>query len=85
MTLKERLLQEIEYAPETLLQSCLEFILLHKNSSDFSSSNQPQKSDKPLWEIADDIIATIPDESFDLLPHDAAANLDHYLYGTPQE
>lgn len=72
MTLKERLLQEIEYAPETLLQSCLEFILSKKNGSDFPSPNEAKQSNKPLWEIADDIIATIPEESFDLLPNNAA-------------
>ena len=32
MTLKEQLLQEIEQAPEILLQSCLELILSHKPS-----------------------------------------------------
>jgi predicted nuclease of restriction endonuclease-like (RecB) superfamily len=74
MTLKERLIQEIEYAPETLIQSCLEFILSNKNDSHFPSPNQPKQSDKPLWEIADDIIATIPQQSFDLLPNDAAAS-----------
>jgi antitoxin (DNA-binding transcriptional repressor) of toxin-antitoxin stability system len=34
----------------------------------------------PLWQIADEIIATIPVSSFDLIPPDAAANLDRYLY-----
>ncbi len=32
MTLKEQLLQEIEQAPEILLQFCLELILSHKPS-----------------------------------------------------
>ena len=62
-----------------------QFILSNKNGSHFPSPNQPKQSDKPLWEIADDIIATIPEKSFDLLPNNAAANLDHYLYGTPQK
>ena len=86
MTLKEQLIQEIEQAPETLLQSCLEFILLNKKLNYSSSQNQTNPTDKPIWEIADEIIATIPEDSFNCLPTDAAANLDYYLYGnSPKE
>jgi len=79
MTAKEQLLQEIEQAPESLVQSCLELILSHK-----TPVSSPQNN-KPIWEIADEIIATIPKESFDQIPTDAAANLDHYLYGNPPQ
>ncbi|WP_241674114.1 hypothetical protein [Microcystis aeruginosa] len=40
-----------------------------------TSAPSPQ-TNKPIWEIADEIIATIPEESFDQIPTDAAANLD---------
>ncbi|MFM6063345.1 MAG: hypothetical protein ACKPAE_13210 [Microcystis panniformis] len=79
MTAKEQLLQEIETASESLVQSCLELILSHKTSAPSSPNN------KPIWEIADEIIATIPEESFDQIPTDAAANLDHYLYGNSSQ
>jgi hypothetical protein len=79
MTAKEKLLQEIEQAPESLVQSCLELILSHKTSAPSLQNN------KPIWEIADEIIATIPEESFDQIPIDAAANLDYYLYGNPSK
>ena len=50
-----------------------------------TSAPSPQ-TNKPIWEIADEIIATIPEESFGQIPTDAAANLDYYLYGnSPQE
>ena len=75
MTAKEKLLHEIEQAPESLIQSCLEIIRSHN-----TSTSSPQNN-KPIWEIADEIIATIPEESFDKVPTDAAANLDYYLYG----
>ncbi|NCS50595.1 MAG: hypothetical protein GPJ29_22915 [Microcystis aeruginosa BK11-02] len=80
MTAKEQLLQEIEQAPESLVQSCLELIRSHKTPAPSPQNNQA------IWEIADEIIATIPEESFDKVPTDAAANLDYYLYGhSPQE
>ena len=75
MTAKEQLLQEIEQAPESLVQSCLELILSHKTA----------QNNKPIWQIADEIIATIPEESFDQIPIDAADNLDYYLYGNPSK
>ena len=85
MTLKQQLLHEIDQAPEPLLQSCLDLIQSHTPPLHPSPSKDPAQSDQPIWEIADEIIATIPDESFDHLPLDAAANLDHYLYGnSPQ-
>ena len=74
MTAKEKLLQEIEQAPESLVQSCLELIISHKTSAPSLQNN------KPIWQIADEIIATIPEESFDQIPTDAAANLDHYFH-----
>lgn len=36
---------------------------------------------KPIWEQIIEIGATVPDEVWDQLPTDLAANLDHYLYG----
>ncbi|MFM7711297.1 MAG: hypothetical protein ACKO7A_00710 [Microcystis sp.] len=79
MTAKEQLLQEIETASESLVQSCLELVLSHKTPLPSPQNN------KPIWEIADEIIATIPEESFDQIPTDAAANLDHYLYGNSSQ
>ena len=79
MTAKEQLLQEIETASESLVQSCLELILSHKTPLPSPQNN------KPIWQIADEIIATIPEESFDQIPTDAAAKLDYYLYGNSSQ
>jgi putative addiction module CopG family antidote len=40
--------------------------------------------DKPIWEVADEIIAGIPKEVLDKLPTDSATQHDHYLYGSPK-
>jgi hypothetical protein len=37
---------------------------------------------RPIWEVADDIGKTIPEEEWDQLPEDASSNLNHYLYGS---
>lgn len=36
----------------------------------------------PIWEIFQQIMREVPTEQLDRLPEDAAANHDHYIYGT---
>ncbi|MDA1142205.1 MAG: NACHT domain-containing protein [Planctomycetota bacterium] len=37
---------------------------------------------RPIWEIATEIGASVPEEEWARVPADAAKNLDHYLYGS---
>ena len=39
------------------------------------------KTVRPIWEVFDDIIKTIPEEEFAKLPKDGAEQHDHYIYG----
>jgi Arc/MetJ-type ribon-helix-helix transcriptional regulator len=51
---------------------------------------QPQASSpdatahKPIWEVADELRKSIPQEEWDRLPADGASQHDHYIYGTPK-
>ena len=40
---------------------------------------------KPIWEIIEDIVKTIPKEELEKIPKDASSNLDFYLYGVEEE
>jgi hypothetical protein len=40
---------------------------------------------KPIWQIAAEIAAEIPDEECDKVPHDGSINYKHYLYGNPKQ
>jgi len=40
---------------------------------------------KPIWEIAEEIAATVPDSEWEKVPRDLAKNLHHYLHGAPKE
>jgi hypothetical protein len=42
------------------------------------------ETERPIWEIAQEIGAEVPDEEWSKVPRDMAENLDHYLYGTPK-
>lgn len=37
--------------------------------------------EKPIWEVAEDLVRDIPGEALDGVPTDGAAQHDHYLYG----
>jgi hypothetical protein len=39
---------------------------------------------KPIWQIAQEIMADVPPEIIAQLPTDGAEQHDHYLYGTPK-
>ena len=40
--------------------------------------------DKPIWEVAEDLVRDIPEEVLDSVPVDGAAQHDHYLYAAPK-
>ncbi len=40
--------------------------------------------EKPIWEVAADLVRDIPDDVLDSVPTDGAAQHDHYLYAAPK-
>ncbi len=77
MTTKEILLQEIDQSPEALLQEVLSFLVFTRNARYV----QPQK---PIWQVAQEIMEDVPDEILNQLPTDGSSQHDHYIYGTPK-
>jgi len=47
-----------------------------------NEEEQPQQT--PYWEVIQDIMKDVPDEELEKLPKDGAAEIDHYIYGTPK-
>jgi hypothetical protein len=39
---------------------------------------------KPIWEVFEEIMSTVPEEELKRLPTDGSINYDHYLYGYPK-
>jgi len=44
----------------------------------------PEETRKPFWKKVVEASLRIPDEELDRLPPDLAAQVDHYVYGTPK-
>ncbi len=40
--------------------------------------------EKHIWDIADELLAEVPEEELNRLPPDGAAQVDHYVYGLPK-
>ena len=78
MTLKERIIQELEQSPDPLLEEFLDFILFTKNR------RQSQANSVPIWEVAARLTQDIPTDVLNELPIDGASQHDHYLCGTPK-
>lgn len=45
---------------------------------------QDRSSQRSIWQIAEEIGRSVPQEEWDKLPTDGARNVDHYLYGAPK-
>ena len=41
-------------------------------------------AEKPIWEVMDELRKSVPPEELAKLPRDGAAQLDHYIYGSPK-
>ena len=40
---------------------------------------------KPIWEVMEEIAATVPDSEWAKVPRDLSKNLHHYRHGAPKE
>lgn len=49
-----------------------------------SPDDPPAPARKPIWEVFQEISASIPDEEWAKLPTDLSEQHDHYIYGTPK-
>ncbi len=96
MTTKERLMQELESAPEELLEEVLSFVLATKSrqaqqdndvaatTDNVQSSNEAPTGIASLLALAERFAAEMTEEELAQLPTDGALEHDHYIYGTPK-
>jgi hypothetical protein len=50
-----------------------------------AEARQPVAGAKPIWEVALEIGASVPEEEWAKIPTDLSKNLHHYLYGAPKQ
>ena len=49
-----------------------------------SATISDQETDKPIWEIAQNLMEDLTEDEKSELPKDGAEQHDHYIYGTPK-
>ncbi|NEO82715.1 MAG: hypothetical protein F6J87_00400 [Spirulina sp. SIO3F2] len=90
MSTKEQLIEEINQAPEFLLEEVLNFFLflkvrLAERSQGARSQPTPAINETPSFLLkAQEINQSLATPQAESLPADFAKNLDHYLYGVPK-
>jgi hypothetical protein len=74
-----------------LIAQALKDLQEHKRSEHPNGERQgepadarPREAHQPFWQRFLDASRRIPDEELDQLPPDLAAQVDHYIYGTPK-
>jgi hypothetical protein len=78
----------LSYGAVLLNMSQADFLeLLRQNGIPVALRPQTEvdKTARPIWEIVEEIGASVPDEEWAKLPTDLSKNLDYYLYGAPGE
>jgi len=93
MSTKEKLIKEIEQAPDSLLDEVLDFLLFAKarrtqqvtNSESINQSQKQQPKSKQIWEIFEESTNNLPEDVISQLPIDGASQIDHYLYGKSKQ
>jgi len=62
------------------LQEHQEVILVLETSGTAAGAAE----EKPIWEVAEDIVRDIPEKALDSVPTDGATQHDQYLYAAPK-
>ena len=81
-TAREQLRQELETTPEELIPEVLTYLRTLKANPVLPA---PSATDKPLWQVAQELMQDAPPDVLEQLPTDGARNHDHYLYGAPKQ
>ena len=83
------LAQETGKSIPTLIAEALEELEEHEHPAPRAHSESTDIAPLPrrkqsFGKIAAELLADVPEEVFDRLPTDGAAQHDHYIYGTPK-
>ncbi len=79
--LLQKAIQQAQALPEDE-QDRVARLMLHEIETVTQNGGEPGR--QSAWEIVQEAFKDIPEEEWEKLPRDGAAEHDHYLYGTPK-
>ena len=82
--LEDQLIDKVRALPPNKQQEALRLLdnLAGGASAESSGTGVDRRS---IWELAEEINAGLPADTWDSVPTDGSINLDHYLYGAPKQ
>jgi len=80
--LEDQLIDKVRALPPDKQQEALRLL---DGLATSASAEGPGLDRKPIWEVADEINAGLPADTWENVPTDGSINLDHYLYGAPKQ
>jgi len=78
--LEDELIDRVRALPPDKQQEALR-LLDTLASGTGSEPNGTGVARRPIWEVVDEINASLPADTWENVPTDGSINLDHYLYG----
>jgi hypothetical protein len=82
--LEDQLIDKVRALPPDKQQEALRLLDALAGRSG-SEPNGAGLDRRPVWELAEEINAGLPADTWDNVPADGSINLDHYLYGAPKQ
>ena len=82
--LEDQLIDRVRALPQDKQQEALRLL----DALACASGSEPNGTGldrRPVWELAEEINAALPPDTWDNVPSDGSINLDHYLYGAPKQ
>ncbi len=82
--LEDQLIDKVRALPPDKQQEALRLLdTLASGTSAEPNGTHPER--RPIWEIVEEVNATLPADTWENVPTDGSINLDHYLYGAPKQ
>ena len=81
--LEDQLIDKVRALPPNKQQEALR--LLDTLGGANGEPNGAGGDRRPIWEVVDEINASLPADTWENVPTDGSINLDHYLYGAPKQ
>ncbi len=81
--LLQKAIEQVRTLPEDAQDRVAQLMLDVAETANEANSREEEER-KPIWERIAERAKEVPDEVWETLPKDGAAEVDHYIYGTPK-
>jgi hypothetical protein len=83
--IEQELIAKVRALPPDKQEEALDYIsALMAEIHEAAASTDRNLEKRPVWEVIEEMNRLSPPDTWDEVPTDGSANLDHYLYGAPK-